>query len=80
MTDLYDKTYFHDYAIQVPHLMIEAQKGQIQECHVREELGLEQKSLNSQNSPLFTTTWHLIFLNFVLIILQMSQIKQNKSS
>lgn len=41
MTDLYDKTWFHDYAIQVPHLMIEAQKGQIQECHVREEVGLE---------------------------------------
>lgn len=41
MIDLYDRMYFHDYAIQTAHLMIEAQKGQIQDCQVRKELELE---------------------------------------
>lgn len=39
MTELYDRNYLRDYTVQAPHLMIEAQKGQIQE--VREKLGLQ---------------------------------------
>lgn len=42
MKDLGDRTLFRDYAVQAPHLMIEVQKGQIQECQVREELELER--------------------------------------
>lgn len=41
MTELYDRKHLHDDTIQAPHLMIEALKGQIQECQVREKLGLE---------------------------------------
>ena len=41
MTDLYGRMYCHNHVIQASHSMTEAQKVEIQECQVREELVLE---------------------------------------
>ena len=38
---MYDRKRLHDYAIQESRLMIEVQKGQIQECQAMEEFGLK---------------------------------------
>lgn len=75
---LYDRKCLHDYAIQAPYLMIEAQKGQIQECQAKEELGLEWKSPDSQYSSFSATSCN--FFRFVIVILPMSEIKQNEAS
>lgn len=58
--------------------MIEVQKGQIQECQATEESGLEWKSPDSQYSPfLFFFYNSMQFCSFVIVVLQMSAIKQN---